>query len=131
MMGIVLWYINIFVTHLFSNFIFRDFFEGGIISFKWRLNLTQSRKFYMIWQCSCLIQSTKQNNVWSTVQKMKFSIMDFFSKCHQIGRRLRIWSHLLQKSLMENFIFCAVITFRTSSIVSNWCHAKTFVYGLS
>ena len=43
-----------------------------------------------------------------TAQKMKFSIKDFFSKCDQIRRKLRIWSHLLKKSLMENFIFCAV-----------------------
>ena len=42
------------------------------------------------------------------LQKMKFSIKDFFSKCDQIGSFLRIWSHLLKKSLMENFIFCAV-----------------------
>ena len=42
---------------------------------------------------------------YSTARKMKFSINDFFSKCDQI---LRIWSHLLKKSLMENFIFCAV-----------------------
>ena len=41
-------------------------------------------------------------------QKMKFSIKDFFSKCDQIRKKLRIWSHLLKKSLMENFIFCAV-----------------------
>ena len=40
---------------------------------------------------------------------MKFSIKDFVSKCDQIRRKLRIWSHLLTKSLMENFIFCAVI----------------------
>ena len=39
---------------------------------------------------------------------MKFSIKDFFSKCGQIHRKLRIWSHSLNKSLMENFIFCAV-----------------------
>ena len=39
---------------------------------------------------------------------MKFSIKDFFSKCDQIRRELRIWSHLLKKSLMENFFFCAV-----------------------
>ena len=39
---------------------------------------------------------------------MKFSIKDFFSKYDQIRRKLRIWSHLLKKSLMENFIFCAV-----------------------
>ena len=39
---------------------------------------------------------------------MKFFIRDFFSKCDQIRRKLRIWSHLQKKSLMENFIFCAV-----------------------
>ena len=38
---------------------------------------------------------------------MKFSIKDFFSKCDQIRKNLRIFSHLLKKSLMENFIFNA------------------------
>ena len=33
-------------------------------------------------------------------KKMKISIKDFF---------MRIWSHLLKKSLMEKFIFCAVL----------------------
>ena len=42
---------------------------------------------------------------------MKFSIEDFFSKCDQIHGFLRISSHLLKKSLMENFIFCAVFIF--------------------
>ena len=42
-------------------------------------------------------------------QKIKFSINDFFSKCHQIRGFLRIWSHLLKKSLMENFILRAVL----------------------
>ena len=37
----------------------------------------------------------------STIQKI--------SKCDQIRRKLHIWSHLLKKSLMENFIFCAKI----------------------
>ena len=32
----------------------------------------------------------------------------FFRECDQIRRKLRIWSHLLKKSLMENFIFCGV-----------------------
>ena len=41
-------------------------------------------------------------------QEMKFSIKYFFSKCDQIRRKLRIWSHLLKKCLMENFIFCAL-----------------------
>ena len=43
-----------------------------------------------------------------TAQKIKFSIKDFFSECDQIRSFLRIWSHLLKKSLMETFIFCAV-----------------------
>ena len=43
-----------------------------------------------------------------TEQKMKFSIKDFFSKYDQIRNFLWIWSHLLNKSLTENFIFCAV-----------------------
>ena len=43
-----------------------------------------------------------------TAQKSKFSIKEFFSKCDQILRKLRIWSHLL-KSLMENFIFVQCI----------------------
>ena len=43
-----------------------------------------------------------------TAQKLKFSIKDFFSKCDKIRRKMRIWSHLLKKSLMENFNFCAV-----------------------
>ena len=43
-----------------------------------------------------------------TSQKMKFSIKGFSSKCDQFCSFLQIWSHLLEKSLMENFIFCAV-----------------------
>ena len=40
--------------------------------------------------------------------KVKFSIKDVFSKYDQIRRKLRLWSHLVKKSLMENFIFCAL-----------------------
>ena len=36
---------------------------------------------------------------------MKFSIKDFSSKLDQIRSFLRIWSHLLEKLLMENFTF--------------------------
>ena len=41
--------------------------------------------------------------------KMKFSMNNFFSKRDQIRSFLRICSHLLNKSLMENFIFCAEV----------------------
>ena len=44
-----------------------------------------------------------------TAQKMTFSIKYFFSKCDQIRSFLRIWSHFLKKSLIENVIFCAVL----------------------
>ena len=46
--------------------------------------------------------------LYHTAQKAKFFIKDFFSKCdqiHKIHRFLRIWSHLLKKSFMENFLF--------------------------
>ena len=39
---------------------------------------------------------------------MKFSIKDFFRKYERIRSFLRIWLDLLKKSLMGNFIFCAV-----------------------
>ena len=56
-----------------------------------------------------LLTSKKLGTIESvTAEKMKFCIKDFFSKCAQIRSFLRIWSHLLKKSLMENFIFCAV-----------------------
>ena len=42
---------------------------------------------------------------------MKFSITDFFCKCYQILSVLPILSLLLKKSLIENFIFCAVFDF--------------------
>ena len=52
-------------------------------------------------------------------QKMKFSIKYFFSKCDQIRNFLRIWSHLLNKYIMENFIFCARIVFASSEQLFN------------
>ena len=53
-----------------------------------------------------LYKSVKR--VLDTAKKAKFSIKDFFSKCDQVRRKLRIWLHLLKKSLMENFTLCAV-----------------------
>ena len=38
---------------------------------------------------------------------MMFSIEDFFNNCDQICSFLWIWSDLLKKSWMENFVFCA------------------------
>ena len=48
---------------------------------------------------------------------MKFSMKDFFSKCDQIRRKLRIWSHLLKKSLMENFIFYVLVIIANAEVI--------------
>ena len=63
-----------------------------------------------------------QNNfkAFYTVQKMKFSIKDFFSKSEHVTKsagNCGIWSRLLKKSLMENFIFCEVLS---------WLHRGIF-----
>ena len=59
-----------------------------------------------------------KNDAAVTAQKMKFSIKNFLSKCYQIHSFLLIWSHLLKKPLMENFIFCAVNIVRGQEIQS-------------
>ena len=51
--------------------------------------------------------NTLYNQIFDTAQNLEFSIKNFISKCDQICRKLRVWSHLLKKSLMENFTFRA------------------------
>ena len=51
-------------------------------------------------------------------EKMKFSHKDFFSKCDQILSFPCIWSHLLKKSLVENFIFLC------SATANKICHCR-------
>ena len=68
--------------------------------------------------CNCIYSFNGPLNVYSLGEafmqrKKKFYYCtknevfhkDFFNKCDQISRKLRILSHLLNKSLMENFIF--------------------------
>ena len=103
--------------------IFHTFFECFYIEFKkinvsWVICLifdklssrrTQMKRFQKGHKFSLHSEvhlEPSQTNI--TAQKMKFPIKDFLGKCDQIRRFLRIWSHLLKKSLIENFIFCAV-----------------------
>ena len=51
-------------------------------------------------------------------KKMTFSIKDFF---------MRIWSHLLKKSLIENFSLCAVPRFCTCMQCHNSLYQETIV----
>ena len=61
---------------------------------------------------------------------MKFSNKDFFSKCDQIRRKLWIWSHLLKKPLMENFIFCAVFR-KIFSFIAKSDETESIVFSMS
>ena len=57
------------------------------------------------------LYNSSELNIIGTAQKMRFSIKDFFSKWDQIHRKLRICSHLLKKSLVENlFVQCGCST---------------------
>ena len=66
---------------------------------------------------------------WDQIRSFLFDITDFFSKCDQIGSFLRIWSYLLKKYSMENFIFGAVndlnfLTFLINILIS--CFVKLY-----
>ena len=73
------------------------------------------------------VDEKDRRSFWITAQKMKSPIKDFFSKCDQIRRKLRIWSHLLKKSLMEDFIFCAVTLF-TGAVLSQLTNIKIAIF---
>ena len=52
-------------------------------------------------------------------QIMAFLIKDLFSRCDQIRRKLRIWSHLLKKYFMKIIFFlCSAIVTLISIIFS-------------
>ena len=52
---------------------------------------------------------TLKSSMCITAQKIKFSFKDFFSKCDKNRNFLRIWSHLLKTSVMENLTFSGMI----------------------
>ena len=89
------------------------------------------------WVCVCeafgwiaheidLMQCHKRERLAYTIQKMKFSPKEFLGKCDQIRSFLRIWLHLLRKSLMENFIFCAVLCQYYFLFFPSQFHSQTY-----
>ena len=62
---------------------------------------------------------------------MKFSTKDFFGKCDQIRSFLQIWSHLMKKSLMVNFIFCAVMVILNGDIVNTRYYTQVLKFRLN
>ena len=88
-------------THSLFQLIFRDSEVPQIL----KINTFQEALFYTLASSTNL---TLKVVPIGTAQKMRFFIKGFSSKCDQIRRKLPIWSHLLEKYLMENSIFCAV-----------------------
>ena len=80
--------------------------------------------------CCCKeLHVTCDRDADNTTQKMQFSIKNFFRKCDQIRSLLRIWSHLLKKSLMENVIFC-VCSIKDSADNLKLCRGINFFTNL-
>ena len=92
-----------------------------------RVNISYLANCHFCWW-NCISNIIIINRDLYTAQKMKFSIKDFFSKYDQIRRKLRIWSHLLKKSLMENFISCAVLFPLVEFILFNPIQSSNLVH---
>ena len=88
------------------------------------LNIYYSKQFLAhssgkIWRELCLFEESNCSPALIKIKatplchghctKMKLYMNDFFLKCDQIRRELRIWLHLLKKSLIENFIYYTVV----------------------
>ena len=97
------------------------FFSPSFFYFNNLLHICGIFKLQRLWNKSWILV------LKLTGQKMKSPIKDFFSKCDQIRRKLRIWSHLLKKSLMEDFIFCAVTLF-TGAVLSQLTNIKIAIF---
>ena len=68
------------------------------------LNDQQNLNWKAVFSIAKKMSITFSGNI---TQEIKCVTKDFFSKCDEIRFFLRIWSHLLKKYLMENFMFCA------------------------
>ena len=70
---------------------------------------------YFVWNSACFCVDFY----------IKFRIKEFFSKYNQIHSFLRILLHLLKKSLMHNFTFCAVNQPKLDKTIDTCFNIKT------
>ena len=114
--GVFLWILQDFQEHFFTEHfrttasVYFNWVMGylAIIYFYWLMVYLFWKKYFLLSQERTKLYISTEWLDSITAQKMNFFIKDFSSKCDQIGRKLRNWSHLLKKSLMKKFIFCAV-----------------------
>ena len=91
---------NLWLIRTFSFISFKLFLLHDIYLFEW---------IYIRFSFHSRSHSLGLNDLFiNKAQKIKFSIKEFFGKYDQIRSFLRICSHLLKKSLMENLTFCVV-----------------------
>ena len=115
---------DLWVLQLYS-FLFLSFFIF--------LRLTSSfaflSKLWITWNrftilCSYQNYLTLIGVIFVNTARKIFFTKDFFNKCDQIRKKLRIWSNFMKKSLMKNFFSC------TAKFVSWFVHLSldTFVF---
>ena len=101
------------IFHRYSHFLMLwCFFIDKLLGKLWNFSrgVTFSRITRYTLQNHALFVSTIIDYLF-IAQKMRFSIKEFFSKCDQIRRKNTdlVTFNLMRKSLMEKFIFCAVV----------------------
>ena len=118
----VIWYTRIFTLYL--PLLLVSIFQSRLdLVFFLYLKIWLTWSIHVLWKMFFGDLVSYWPTTFITVQKVKFLIKDFFSKCDEIRRKLRIWSYILKKSLIENFIFCAVhltSLFRMKINISHW-----------
>ena len=65
------------------------------------------KKLKIIFAIACILKLDPILNFSYIAQNIKFFIKGFFNKCDQTA----VWSHLLKKFLMENFIFLCNVAY--------------------
>ena len=80
------------------------------------------------WVLPLLFASVSDTQNAPTAQKMKFSIRDFSSKCDQIHRTLRIWSHLLKILNGKLHFLCSAHSGPGEAIKILWFQKKHWKY---
>ena len=93
------------LNHLFKNYTL--WYSRMLKEYAW-FSFTYNMGLYFPWVTSGNVTS---NSSSLTLHKKWSFPKYFFCEWDQICRKLRIWSHLLTISLMENFIFCVVLIF--------------------
>ena len=128
---------NICYKRLYSRFFPRDFlinfYKSCFLKHLIHLPLKQYKLLVQWTPCFDLLLLMSLNifrrKLLKQCAKNEFFIKDFFSKFDQVPRKLRIWSHLLKKTLMKNFIFCVVrYLLHKSNIAGNyWLPWRHFI----